>query len=226
MGGSLQTFRHHGQTFVLGRQGQRYAVVLRNRTAERLEVVVSVDGRDVVHGERSNVSTDRGYLLAPHGMVRIEGFRTSMSTVASFRFTDPHDSFAGRLGDVASLGIVRAAVFREKKQDAIAAPGAKRAPAASRAAPPARRSERRMQPRDQGNLGTQFGESRESRVMSVRFERDGRGVAQTTMLRYDDETGLRARGIEVRPRMERPLPRPRPMPQPMRPRRFTQPPPS
>src|SRR5262245_16664827 len=66
MGDPLRTFQQGGQTFVLGSHGQRYAVLIRNRTADRLEVVLNVDGRDAIRGNRSNVTLDRGYVLAPH----------------------------------------------------------------------------------------------------------------------------------------------------------------
>jgi hypothetical protein len=219
MGDSLRTFQQGGQTFVLGRHGQHYAVVIRNRTSDRLEVVLSVDGRDAVHGRRSNLSRDRGYVLAPNGMVRIEGFRTSMETVAAFRFTDPSDSFAGRMGETSSLGVLQVAVFRERAADAIAMDRMKRP---MRAASP-RSARRPMMDRETQNLGTQFGETHENRAVGVSFVRDGRGVSQFVTLRYDDEAGLEARGIEVRPmEIEQPMIRHRRM----SPTRFTQPPPS
>ena len=120
MGNSLRTFNHHGQTFVLGMMGQRYAVKIRNNTAQRVEVVMSVDGRDAVNGRGSNMMRDRGYVLSPMGSVTIAGFRTSMNRVAAFRFTNPMDSFAGRMGQSRmAQGIVKVAVFRERRMDAI-----------------------------------------------------------------------------------------------------------
>jgi hypothetical protein len=36
--------------FVVGEEGRRYSIVVRNRTAWRIEVVLSVDGLDVLDG--------------------------------------------------------------------------------------------------------------------------------------------------------------------------------
>ncbi len=216
MGRSLRTFRHHGQTFVLGSMGQRYAVRIANNTGERLEVVLSVDGRDAVHGRRSQLMRDRGYVLSPRGNLTIEGFRTSMDSVAAFRFSDPSESFAGEMGDsMMSLGIIQVVVFRERPPEAVLAepsddmraaprrPAAKRRPSSSaagetRSVEGSRRKDRASRP---SQLGTERGEERMSRVTRVTFERAQGGAAQVVSLRYDSAAGLEARGIRLAPMM-------------------------
>ena len=48
------------------------------------------------------------------------------------------------------------------------------------------------------NLGTEFGERRHSAVSEVSFERQNPArPAQLVNLRYDDERGLAARGIDL-----------------------------
>src|SRR5262245_43438435 len=54
MGNALSSFMHQGQTFVLGREGERFEVVLTNPTGRRVEAVVSVDGRDAVNGRMAS----------------------------------------------------------------------------------------------------------------------------------------------------------------------------
>ena len=51
-GSRLETFRHGGQTWVLGEQGDRYVIVVNNPTSRRVEAVVTVDGRDVITGKQ------------------------------------------------------------------------------------------------------------------------------------------------------------------------------
>ena len=51
-GRSLPAFEHRGQAWVLGRRDQRYLLRVRNGSGRRIEVVASVDGRDVVTGAR------------------------------------------------------------------------------------------------------------------------------------------------------------------------------
>jgi hypothetical protein len=75
------------------------------------------------------------------------------------------------------------------------------------------------------NLGTEYGESRDSSVTSVSFERASKThPAFVSALRYDDAEGLMARGIDVDARRyARYYDSPEPQPFPAQ--RFAQPPP-
>src|SRR5688572_29016484 len=66
-GGELPTFRQAGQSYVLGEPGERYNVRVTNPTGERVEVVVTVDGRDAVSGQVGDYVSQRGYLIEPWG---------------------------------------------------------------------------------------------------------------------------------------------------------------
>ncbi len=112
-GNSLQKFQHRGQAFAMGRMGQRYNLRVSNHTGRRVEAVVSVDGRDVLSGQPGDYKGQRGYLVPAWGSVLIEGFRTSMSDVAAFRFTSPGDSYSSRLGSPENVGVIGAAFFPE-----------------------------------------------------------------------------------------------------------------
>ncbi|HEV8244545.1 MAG TPA: hypothetical protein VGP93_02125, partial [Polyangiaceae bacterium] len=115
-GQALRTFARDGKTFVLGEFGQRYNIRIRNPLSFRVEVVASVDGRDVVSGKRADFVQNRGYLIGPGDSVVIEGFRTSLDEVASFRFTDPSDSYSSRMGTPQNVGIIGVAFFGERVQ--------------------------------------------------------------------------------------------------------------
>ena len=79
--------------FVVGEKGRRYSIVVRNHTHARLEVVLSVDGLDVMDGRTASFGK-RGYIVPPRGTVRVEGFRRSSDAVAAFRFSSVSDSYA------------------------------------------------------------------------------------------------------------------------------------
>jgi hypothetical protein len=113
-GERLRTFHHRGQTFALGRMGQRYQIRVVNHTGGRIEAVVTVDGRDVLSGRPGDFRSQRGYLVEGYGEVVIEGFRQSLSEVAAFRFTTPGDSYSSRMGSPENVGIVGLAVFDER----------------------------------------------------------------------------------------------------------------
>lgn len=103
-----------GRNYVVGEAGRRYTIVVRNRTQNRLELVVSVDGLDVLDGKAASFSK-RGYLVDPQGEVEIDGFRQSMDTVAAFRFGSVRGSYASQKhGDTRNVGVIGVAVFHER----------------------------------------------------------------------------------------------------------------
>ncbi|MEZ4469462.1 MAG: hypothetical protein R3F60_01405 [bacterium] len=120
-GQPLATYGNGGETWVEGTLGQRYQVRVDNPTGRRVEAVVTVDGRDVITGDAGSLDT-RGYIIEPYGHVMIDGFRTSQSGVATFRFTTPGDSYAGRVGGGANIGVIGVAVFDEAAPVVMAPP--------------------------------------------------------------------------------------------------------
>jgi hypothetical protein len=114
VGRALPTFDHRGRTYVLGRLGERYLLRFHNGTGRRVEVVASVDGRDVVDGRTASVSR-RGYVVEPWGELSIDGFRVSQEAVAAFRFSSVPRSYAARKGDARDVGVVGVAVFPERR---------------------------------------------------------------------------------------------------------------
>lgn len=101
-----------GRVFVVGRDGQRYRIAIENETGGRYEVVGSVDGLDVIDGRPAS-PTRRGYVLAPHATLVIDGFRTSADEVAAFRFGSVAASYAARSGSDRNVGVIGLAFFSE-----------------------------------------------------------------------------------------------------------------
>ncbi|HEY6880448.1 MAG TPA: hypothetical protein VI299_20635, partial [Polyangiales bacterium] len=92
------TFSHRGETYVLGREGERYVLRVHNHSARRIEAVVTVDGLDVIDGEPGDFARKRGYLVPPYGSVDIEGWRLSDQQAAVFRFAPIGESYAAKTG--------------------------------------------------------------------------------------------------------------------------------
>jgi hypothetical protein len=217
-GAVLPTFEHRGRTYVLGKRGARYAVRVRNGTGGRIEVVVSVDGRDAIDG-RPSALAKRGYLVDPWGEAVVDGFRLSDAAVAAFRFGSVASSYAARMGDARDVGVVGVAVFAEAprwtppphppralREEAAPdrSPGADAgasAPAPGAAARGEAHAKAGRAPSDarRPGLGTEFGEERESAVARVSFERASASPAAVLTVRYDDRAGLVALGIDVDP---------------------------
>lgn len=252
-GSDFPSFRHGAELWIAGVEGQRYNLRLQNHSPERVEVVVSVDGRDVVSGRLGDYAKQRGYVLEPFGVLRIEGYRQSLESVAAFRFADLADSYSARMGTPANVGVIGVAVFSEKLnkrrhklplapvegdpfpgEDAAAAPSSSVVSGADKSR---RKAEARGEgggrdvswaaPEQPNQLGTEYGESTFAPVEEVVFKRrHSKKPDQLLVVRYDSMDGLRARGI-VFDEPHRPIrtwEREPPRPRPQ-PREFAPPPP-
>ena len=100
--------------FVVGKKGRNYSLVVRNVSDSRLEIVLSVDGLDVLDGKAASFRK-RGYILAPGEKIEVEGFRTGYDAVAAFRFSTVSASYSNlRHGQTRDVGVVGLAVFTEQ----------------------------------------------------------------------------------------------------------------
>jgi len=102
-----------GRALVIGQDGARYKILVRNNTTARFEVVASVDGLDVIDGKPADPNR-RGYLVDPHDVLVIDGFRTSDANVAAFRFGRVADSYAAQTSGDRNVGVVGLAIFSER----------------------------------------------------------------------------------------------------------------
>lgn len=112
-GRMLPGFTASGRTLVMGEDGGRYKIEVRNSTSARFEVVASVDGLDVIDGKPADPNR-RGYLVNPHDTLVIDGFRTSDDAVAAFRFGAVKDSYAAQTAGDRNVGVVGIAIFAER----------------------------------------------------------------------------------------------------------------
>ena len=104
-----------GRFYLEARAGARYAVVLTNRTRERLGVVLTVDGLNAISGER-DPGVGRMYVLGPWEQTTVRGWRSSLADVRQFTFVDERASYAARAGKAnGHMGWIEVAVFREQR---------------------------------------------------------------------------------------------------------------
>jgi len=112
-GRTLPGFTAGGRTLIMGEDGARYRIVVRNATSARFEIVASVDGLDVIDGQPADPNR-RGYLVDPHGVLTIDGFRTSDDAVAAFRFGKVAESYAAQTSGDRNVGVIGMAIFAER----------------------------------------------------------------------------------------------------------------
>jgi hypothetical protein len=82
-GQTLPSYTKDGRSFSPGQPGAKYAIRLRNNSPERVLVVLSVDGVNVVSGETAQWQ-QTGYVLGPWQSHDVTGWRKSDRQVAAF----------------------------------------------------------------------------------------------------------------------------------------------
>lgn len=206
-GRELPVHYYQGKYYVVGKPGNEYQVVLRNRSGGDLLAVGSVDGVNVITGETANPSQS-GYVLRPWQNMEIKGWRKSMQRTAAFYFTELDDSYAARTGRPGNVGVIGLAVFKRKEvppppppaeiskqREPFASSGAgASADSAAKAAPaaPSVRSEARA---EEKSLGTGHGRSESSDAQYTTFERASSSPDEVIAIYYDSYRNLVARGI-------------------------------
>ena len=110
----LSGFEAGGRKFMVGAAGDRYSIVVQSNVPARIEVVISVDGLDVIDGQEAGFAK-RGYIMGPHATIEVDGFRQSSDTVAAFRFGAVSQSYAEKKhGESRNVGVIGVALFNEQ----------------------------------------------------------------------------------------------------------------
>jgi hypothetical protein len=95
-------------------RGDHYRIIVSNNLNRRVGVVVAVDGRNIISGQKSWLrNTERMYILDPYGTNEYSGWRTGQDRVHRFYFTDVPDSYAAAFGDQSAMGVIAVAVYPE-----------------------------------------------------------------------------------------------------------------
>jgi hypothetical protein len=118
-GQSLPTYpvsARHGMSKVYAEaiKGDHYRINVRNLLNRRVGVVIAVDGRNIISGEKSWLkSTERMYILEPYASEEFSGWRSSQNRINRFYFTDVPDSYTSAFGDESAMGVIAVAMFPE-----------------------------------------------------------------------------------------------------------------
>lgn len=97
--GKLPLVSSQGRTYVVGNKGEHYSLVIHNALPRTVEVVLSVDGMDVVDGRPASYAK-RGYVIDAGETATVDGFRSNQNQVRAFHF-----------GDAPGAGVIGMAVF-------------------------------------------------------------------------------------------------------------------
>lgn len=189
-------------------KGDHYRIVVRNKLNRRVGVVIAVDGRNIVSGQKSWLkNSERMYILEPYERYEYAGWRTGQDRINRFYFTEVPDSYAASFGDQSAMGVIAVAVYpevqryeppvqyRNQLSGSAPAPSAE-APAPS-AAPERKRSAAAPAAKAEAmdrSAGTGYGRSEYSPSQIVAFEPERRSV-ENLYIKYEWRSTLCKRGI-------------------------------
>jgi len=218
-GRPLEELAARGTTYVEAIEGAEYTIRLSNRTGERVAIALSVDGLNSIDAKTTDARSARKWILGPWQTLDLDGWQTSSSTARRFFFTSERESYGAWLGKTKNLGILSAAVFREKRtvaelerqeRDRSDAAGAPAAPSARQskesAAGDSRTAAKTARLSDElaaTGIGRELdhhvrqvsfdAEDRPAAVLDVRYEYHDALVKLGVLPRYTDEGALSRR---------------------------------
>jgi hypothetical protein len=190
--GSLREFPLNNTTseyraYIQATPNERYRLRVVNNSDQRVGLVIAVDGRNIISGEKSLLaSNERKYILNPHDSADYDGWRTSTSQTNRFYFTEASNSYAAAWGDSSAMGVIAMVVYAERPRPQVydqagSLRGMRGSAAESRLAPAAA-------------PGTGFGETAYSPVTTVTFESNPEPM-QKLFLKYEWRETLCSKGI-------------------------------
>jgi hypothetical protein len=105
------------RAYVEAIRNDRYGIRVTNRSNQRVGVVIAVDGRNIISGEKSYLrNTERMYILDPYAQGTYTGWRTGRNEIRRFYFTDAGDSYAGAWDDHSAMGVIAVVAYAEQRQ--------------------------------------------------------------------------------------------------------------
>ena len=178
-------------------KGNRYSIQVTNRSDRRIAVVIAVDGRNIISGQKSDLKrNERMYVIGPYETDTFEGWRTAMDRTNRFYFTEQPDSYAEKVfADGSAMGTIALAVYRERVPEISSHSRMKEAPAGAAPSPPANQgSADRVEQKKDEQAGTGFGETTYSPARVVQFDPE-HAPAQKIVLKYEWRSELCRKGI-------------------------------
>jgi hypothetical protein len=169
-----------------------YVIRVRNRSNQRVGLVIAVDGRNIISGQRSDLARgERMYVLDPRESAQYEGWRTGRDRVNAFYFTQWRDSYAEAFGDRSARGVIAVAVYREKEHAISQGPWDR---ATGKAAEQSGKKGSADVRSKGGEPGTGFGEDVYSPSVRVAFDAERRASSQV-LIKYEWRDSLCRRGV-------------------------------
>jgi hypothetical protein len=165
-------------------KGDHYQIIVRNKLNRRVGVVVAVDGRNIISGQKSWLkNNERMYILEPYATNEYSGWRTAQDKINRFYFTDVPDSYAAAFGDESTMGVIAVVAYPEiqryepPRDYSFSAPEKREAAKDKTAAPS-------VQSRAQKSAGTGYGREEYSPSYRVSFDPESTAI-ESILIKYE-----------------------------------------
>src|SRR5215213_1771721 len=115
-GRPLTEYYARGRTYIEALQSAEYELRVRNNSADRIAVALSVDGLNTIDARHSSAWNASKWVIEPYQTITISGWQMSSERARRFYFTNERDSYGAKLGQTANLGVIAAVFFRERNR--------------------------------------------------------------------------------------------------------------
>jgi hypothetical protein len=115
-GRPLTEYYARGRTYIEALQGAEYELRVRNNSADRVGVALSVDGLNTIDARHTSAWNASKWVIEPYDTITISGWQMSSERARRFYFTNERDSYGAKLGQTANLGVISAVFFRERNR--------------------------------------------------------------------------------------------------------------
>jgi hypothetical protein len=114
-GKPLKKYAIENTDFIGVYENEPFEIVFKNNTHKKVQVIISVDGTDVLSGKLASTEPNARMLLVnSYGSLKLQAWPETNSGGARFVFTNTDNSVASNThGNLSSKGIIAVAVFEE-----------------------------------------------------------------------------------------------------------------
>jgi len=180
-GRPLTEYYARGRTYIEALQGAEYELRVRNNSAERVAVALSVDGLNTIDARHTSAWNASKWVIEPYDTITISGWQMSSERARRFYFTNERDSYGAKLGQTANIGVIAAVFFRERSRPIPITPEYPVTRDKDRMEAPSAQSVRRG---DDEKAATGIGRNVRNDVRWVDMELDSRAAGEVT-IRYE-----------------------------------------
>lgn len=188
-GRPLTEYYARGRTYIEALQGAEYELRVRNNSADRVAVALSVDGLNTIDARHTSAWNASKWVIEPYQTITISGWQMSSERARRFYFTNERDSYGAKLGQTANLGVISAVFFRERRRPVPITPPYPVTRDKSESSGESARAQNAPRPaKDDDYAATGIGRNVRHDVRWVDMDLDSRSVGEVT-IRYEYRRG-------------------------------------